>query len=91
MGLSWSLRVSHLFNAFKHFAEEQYREADVPSTPGAQLEALANYGKVFERFFIPTPGSRLETFKDRLEAVDTATVYPFLLEAYTQLGETDLD
>lgn len=84
------VRVSHLFNAFKHFSEEQFRAGSgVVSTPGSQLGALASYGKIFKKFFSPTPGSRLETFTNRLEAVDTATVYPFLLEAYAQLGKSN--
>jgi len=85
------VRVAHIFNTFKFFSEHyQQNESDIrvlPHTPGEHLVALKNYGKVFARFFDVSTHTRLDTFLKRLAAIDTATVYPFLLEACYTLEE----
>lgn len=79
------VRVAHIFNTFKYYSENYKLKEDdqrnLPSTPAEHLEALHEYGKVFRTFFEPEPNSRLALFIKRLDAVDTATVFPFLLEA----------
>ncbi|MEH6628632.1 MAG: DUF262 domain-containing protein, partial [Motiliproteus sp.] len=85
------IRVAHIFNAFKFYAEHyQPKNGDerlLPDSPAKHLQALHNYGKVFRTFYEPEEKSRLAVFLQRLEAVDTATVYPFLLEASHTLAE----
>lgn len=93
------VRPAHLFEAFKEYVENQQELASLPENqqPGKsnlsvmpvtteeQLKALSRYSKAFKTFVEPPAGSRLETFLKRLEAVDTATVYPLLLLACDQL------
>lgn len=85
------IRVAHIFNAFKFYAERyELREGDervLPNSPDEHLKALCDYGKVFRTFYKREKNSRLEVFLSRLEAVDTATVYPFLLEASYTLSK----
>lgn len=89
------VRVSHIFNIYKHFAEHYSpKKGDsriLPSTPGEHLRALTSYGRVFRQFYEPEPGSRLEVFLSRLAAVDTATIFPFLLEACSTLSDDHQD
>lgn len=93
------VRPAHLFESFREYVENQQELARVPEDkrPGApnlsvmpvtteeQLKALSRYSKAFKTFAEPPSGSRLATFLKRLEAVDTATVYPLLLLACDQL------
>lgn len=84
------VRVTHLFNTFKHYAHSEYFPDDSKSiaiSSGEQLELLSIYGHVFETFYKPVAKSKLADFIDMLSAVDTATVYPFLLEACHTLSE----
>ena len=89
------VRVTHLFNAFKQYAQNGSTIDDVNdevlTTPGEQLKSLNKYGRIFETFYNPEAKSRLAVFLDRLAAVDTATVYPFLLEACYTLTEKHVD
>ena len=81
------VRVSHLFNTFKHYIEEQLLAQSEPNNnASAELKELAKYGEIFRDFFTSPVDSRLGLFKTRLEAVDTATVYPFLLQTHSQLA-----
>jgi hypothetical protein len=57
----------------------------MPVTTEEQLKALSRYSVAFKTFAEPPAGSRLAVFLRRLEAVDTATVYPLLLLACDQL------
>lgn len=86
------VRVAHIFNTFKYYAEYYELPAGdsrtLPKTPGEHLQALKNYGQVFARFYTGATNPRLIQFLRRLAAVDTATVYPFLLEACYTLEES---
>jgi len=83
------VRSTHLFNAFKAYVEHPGNEEGslipVPSSPGKHIEQLARYAGFFAQFFEPGHHPALALFLRRLEAVDTATVYPFLLHAYATL------
>lgn len=83
------VKSTHLFSAFKAFAKDNERRSysliDNPQTAAEHMATLARYGKIFRTFYQPTNHPRLATFLDRLEAVDTTTVYPFLLLAYDAL------
>lgn len=86
------VKSTHLFSAFKAFAKDNERRSysliDNPQTAAEHMATLARYGKIFRTFHQPTNHPRLATFLDRLEAVDTTTVYPFLLLAYDALMPT---
>ena len=83
------VKSTHLFNAYKSFVEDA--EADpvasipVPTTPAEHIAHLAKLGDVFLAFYDPKGHDALALFLRRLEAVDTATVYPFLLYAHAVL------
>ncbi|AIF47318.1 DUF262 domain-containing protein [Dyella japonica] len=89
------VKSTHLFSAFKAFAKDDQRRSysliDNPKTAAEHMATLARYGKIFRTFYQPTSHPRLITFLDRLEAVDTTTVYPFLLLAYDALMPTKQD
>jgi hypothetical protein len=93
------VRPAHLFESFKEYVENQQALADLPEdkqpskpnlsvlpvTTEEQLKALSRYSLAFKTFAEPPANSRLAMFLKRLEAVDTATVYPLLLLACDQL------
>jgi hypothetical protein len=57
----------------------------VPRTASEHIARLSRYADVFKAFYEPGHHARLETFLRRLEAVDTTTVFPFLLYAHAEL------
>ena len=83
------VRSAHLFNAFKAFAEGaepiEGSRIPVPTTPAEHIAQLSRYATVFQAFSDPGKHEALALFLRRLEAVDTATVYPFLMYAYAEL------
>lgn len=83
------VRSAHLFSAFKTFVLSggaiKGSSINYPNTPAAHIEQLAVYAGVFRTFYAPGDHSRLALFLRRLEAIDTATIYPFLLHACTEL------
>ena len=93
------IRPAHLFESFKEYVQNQQDSgrlpqnkrfekpnlSAVPVTIEQHLEALARYSRAFRTFSQPPADSRLSAFLERLEAVDTATVYPLLLFACDQL------
>ncbi|MEC4723279.1 DUF262 domain-containing HNH endonuclease family protein [Noviherbaspirillum sp. CPCC 100848] len=83
------VKASHLFNAFKAFANQSESITGslliVPKTAAEHIAQLSRYAEVFKTFFEPEKHKRLATFLRRLEAVDTTTVYPFLLYAHAEL------
>jgi hypothetical protein len=83
------VRSAHLFNAFKSFVLQGQATAGssvpFPTTAAGHIEQLAKYAGVFRTFYEPGAHKRLALFLARLEAVDTATVYPFLLHTYAEL------
>lgn len=83
------VKSTHLFNEYKRFVEEAVADPEasipVPTTPAGHIAQLAQFGDVFQAFFDPKNHETLALFLRRLEAVDTATVYPFLLYAHASL------
>jgi hypothetical protein len=83
------VKASHLFNAFKAFVmQSESIEGSllvVPKTASEHIAQLSRYADVFKAFYAPGHHARLETFLRRLEAVDTTTVFPFLLYAHAEL------
>lgn len=88
--------VGHIFSAFRHYVENGTAAgaAGTLSEPARvtaedHLIQLKKYGEVFLGFYRPVPRSRAELFFQRLDVVDTATVFPFLLEAFHQLNNEE--
>lgn len=83
------VKASHLFNAFKAFVIESESISGslliAPKTASEHIAQLSRYADVFKTFYKPAQHMRLKTFLRRLEAVDTTTVYPFLLYAHAEL------
>jgi hypothetical protein len=95
------IRPTHLFESFKHYvqdlelddtetaADEEHAKAfpltEHPCDTKGHLQALERYARSFRTFSQPSDSSRLALFLRRLEAVDTATVYPLLLLAGNKL------
>jgi hypothetical protein len=83
------VKSSHLFNAFKAFVEQSESITGslllVPKTPAEHIAQLSRYADVFRTFYEPEKHKRLATFLMRLDAVDTTTVFPFLLYAHAEL------
>lgn len=86
---------AHLFEAFKEYVvaleegEEGSQLTAQPNSIESHLQSLSRYARSFRKFAEPEAGSRLALFLDRLQAVDTATVYPLLLLACDQLLPAD--
>lgn len=87
------VKSTHLFNTFKKFVEsaEQVEggKIPVPTDAAGHIRELARYADVFEALQNPSGHPALAQFMRRLEAVDTATVLPFLLHAYAELMPDD--
>ncbi|MBO9774163.1 DUF262 domain-containing protein, partial [Xanthomonas axonopodis pv. begoniae] len=89
------VKSTHLFNAYKNFVD--HAEADpeasipAPTTPAAHIQQLAQFGDIFQAFYEPKDHDALALFLRRLDAVDTATVYPFLLYTYASLMPDNRD
>lgn len=89
------VRSAHLFEAFKEYVvaledgENNSQLTAQPRSIESHLQSLSRYARAFRTFAEPEAGSRLATFLGRLQAVDTATVYPLLLLASDQLLPAD--
>lgn len=81
------VKSSHLFQAFKHFVDEKGPHS--PANAGGHIMQLARFADIFHAFHNPDTHVAAARFFRLLEAVDTATVYPFLLYAYDKLSATD--
>ncbi|MRS16748.1 DUF262 domain-containing protein [Enterobacteriaceae bacterium RIT691] len=80
------VKSSHIFNAFKAFARQSESSTDqVPKTAAEHIAYLSRYAEVFKKFYWSDNHPRLATFLRRLDAVDTTTVFPFLLYSYAEL------
>lgn len=88
------VKTTHLFNTFKAFVEEAEpltgSKIPVPTDAAGHIRQLARYADVFDALQSPGGHSALAMFMRRLEAVDTATVLPFLLHAYAELMPDNL-
>lgn len=75
------VRMDKLFPTFKAFD----KGSDLSTAD--HLADFHAYGGVYRSFSGFSPDSPEGVFFDRLEALDTTTVYPLLLEAFTRLGD----
>jgi hypothetical protein len=83
------VKSSHLFNAFKAFAESSDETTGsslvIPKTSTEHIVQLARYAEVFQTFHDAGKHQRLATFLDRLVAIDTTTVFPLLLYLHAEM------
>lgn len=70
------VNAGHIFEVFKEYEAAEGRPAE------DYMEELRIYGEIARTFYHPPKGSRAELFFYRLDLIDTATVQPFLLEAF---------
>lgn len=91
------VNVGHIFGVFKQYTSITPKTAEsgdgepvaVQEKAEDHLGQLTRYGGVFRRFHEPEEGSRAALFFRRLYAIDTATVFPFLLEAFLTFGQPE--
>lgn len=83
--------VSHVFTYYKTYVEDTIQNGTAKTHaegPAAfHLQQLQAYGRIFRQFLTAKPETRKGLFFERLAVVDTATVYPLLLEAFHDLNE----
>lgn len=88
------VKSSHLFNAFKAFADQSESIKGsllaVPKTAAEHIAQLSRYAEVFKKLYRSDSHRRLTIFLRRLEAVDTTTVFPFLLYAHAELVPSNI-
>jgi uncharacterized protein with ParB-like and HNH nuclease domain len=83
------VKSSHLFNAFKAFADTSKDVSGsllvIPKTSALHIAQLARYAEVFKAFSDAGKHRRLAVFLDRLIAIDTTTVFPLLLYLHAEM------
>lgn len=83
------IRFVHIFNEYKNYVQytDDWRSCLIgeAATAREHMALLGSYAEHFREFSSPAPDSRLARFLNRLEAVDTSTIYPLLLLCSQQL------
>lgn len=86
--------ASHVFAHYKKYVESPTEVTAAEAHPDGKatyhLEQLRTYGKTFKSFLTCKPETRYGKFFERISTVDTATIYPLLLEAFHDLNEPNL-
>ncbi len=85
------VNVELIFRTFKQFVRAPAAGGSPPESQTFSAEwhirQLFEYGKVYETFHSTGAGERAKLFFERLRAIETTTVFPFLLEAFKQLEQ----
>lgn len=83
------VKSTHLFSIFKDFVQNtkpvEGSLIPLPTTSAGHMAQLDRYAKIYVKFSTLGDHPRLALFLRRLDALDTTTVYPFLLFAYGEL------
>jgi hypothetical protein len=83
------VKSSHLFNAFKAFANSSDDISGsllvIPKTSAEHIAQLSRYAEVYKTFTDAGKHHRLAVFLDRLVAIDTTTVLPLLLYLHAEM------
>lgn len=83
------VKSTHLFNAFKGFVQDEDKKENKligsARTAEEHMAMLARFGRIYRGWGEASAHPRLATFLRRLDAVDTTTVFPFLLMAHDHL------
>jgi len=89
------IRFVHIFDEYKHYVQytDDWRSCLLgeAATAREHMALLGSYAEHFREFASPAPDSRLARFLNRLEAVDTSTIYPLLLLCSQQLRPQQQD
>lgn len=87
------VKSTHLFNAFKSYVKDDEGKENKliasATTAGDHMAMLARFGRIYRGFGEANAHPRLATFLRRLDAVDTTTIFPFLLMAHDALMPDD--
>jgi uncharacterized protein with ParB-like and HNH nuclease domain len=75
--------VTHIFETYRKFAEGSLLNSE------ELIRDLTEYGRVFKKLVSPHEDPRVNLFLSRQVAIDTATIYPFLLEAFRRYDNVD--
>ncbi len=78
------VQVTTLFNTFR-----QYVKAHPAIDPANYLAELHRYGQIYQQFYHYPPNTPEGLFFKRIEALDTTTVFPLLLEIFDKLGKPE--
>ena len=76
--------VTSLFNTFRSYLKE-HSEID----PVNYLSDLNRYGEIYRQFYHMPADTPEGLFFRRVEALDTTTVFPLLLQVFEQLGTSE--
>lgn len=77
--------ATEIFRAFqRHFGEAGFGTASGQGIE-AGLKQLRDYGNHFAAFYRRGAGTRIEEFFERMEIMQTATIFPLLLEVFHRL------
>jgi hypothetical protein len=83
------VKSTHLFNAFKGYVQDEDKKENKligsATTAEEHMAMLARFGRIYRSLGEATAHPRLATFLRRLDAIDTTTVFPFLLMAHDHL------
>jgi hypothetical protein len=83
--------VTQVFGVFRKHVELDATGHSTAAAVESLLALIRKYADCFASFYNPKPGTREAIFFERMAIMQTATIYPFLLEAFKQLGEQDRD
>ena len=78
--------VTNLFNTFRQYVKN-HPEID----PATYMEGLHRYGLLYQQFYTYSPETREGLFFQRIQALETTTIYPLLLIVFDKLGKPEHD
>lgn len=79
------VQVTDLFASYRDWAKSN------TYTPNALMQEFREYADVYYAFYHASSGSREEAFFERLNALDTTTFYPLLLEVFKRHAKNDAE
>lgn len=81
--------ATQVFRVFQRHIDMDMSSHPTQAAIESLLSTIRKYADQFARFYRPEPGTREAIFFERMAIMQTATVFPFLLEAMSQLGEEE--
>lgn len=78
--------VTSLFNTFRQYVKN-HPEID----PAEYMVELNRYGKLYQQLYSFAPDTREGLFFQRIQALETTTIYPLLLIVFDKLGKPEFD
>ncbi len=83
--------VTQVFRVFQKHVELDATGQPTSAAVENMLAVIRRYADCFASFYSPELGTREAVFFERMAIMQTATIFPFLLEAFKQLDEQDRD